>query len=244
MGEGVAAHDRLVARHLDAGDVGDQPARRHEARRDDPRVAAVVITAGAEGHDDLLERAVARPFTEPVDRALHLACAGLDTREAVGHGQAEVVVAVHADHGAVDAAHPFPQTLDDMVHLEGRGIADRVGDVDGGGARVDDRLDHAAEEIDLGAGRILRRKLDVVAEVPRMFHAGHRAGEHLVLVHPQLELAVDRTRRQEDVNPRLSGVLQRLPGPVDVGVIAAGEAADGGTVHRAGDLAHALEIPR
>jgi hypothetical protein len=46
--------------------------------------------------------------------------------------------------------------------------------------------------------------------------------------HLQLELAMDRAGGQEDVNPRPLGVLERLPGAVDVGVVAAGQAADRG----------------
>ena len=65
----------------------------------------VVIVAGPQGHDDLLERAVAGPLAHAVDRTLHLAGAGLDRRQAVGHGHAQVVVAVDADHRPVDVGH-------------------------------------------------------------------------------------------------------------------------------------------
>ena len=47
-----------------------------------------------------------------------------------------------------------------------------------------------------------------------------------LLVHLQLELAMDGAGGQEDVDPRLLGVLDGLPGPVDVGVAAAGQPAD------------------
>ena len=73
VGEGVLADDRLVALHVDAGDVGRQPAGGHQAWRVDARGGAVVIAAGSQGHDDLFQRAIAGPFAQPVDRTLDLA---------------------------------------------------------------------------------------------------------------------------------------------------------------------------
>ena len=55
----------------------------------------------AERHDELLERGVAGALADAVDRALDLPHAALDRREAVGDGQAEIVVAVRAEDGAV-----------------------------------------------------------------------------------------------------------------------------------------------
>ena len=73
-------------------------------------------------------------------------------------------------------------------------------------------------------------------------HARDRPRDDLVLVHPQLELAVDRAGGQEDVDPGVRGVLQRFPRAVDVFVVAAGQAADRRAADRAGDLADRLEI--
>ena len=111
-----------------------------------PVSALVEVAAGAQGHDDLFQRAVAGPFADAVDRALDLPGAGLDGGQAVGHGQAQVVVAVDADHRLVDVGHALAERCDHAAHVGGRGVADRVGDVDGGGAGVDGRLD------DLGRG--------------------------------------------------------------------------------------------
>ena len=69
-----------------------------------PVSSVIVVAAGAQGHDDFFQRAVAGPLAEAVDRAFDLAGAVLDGGQAVGHGQAQVVVAVDADHGLVDAA--------------------------------------------------------------------------------------------------------------------------------------------
>ena len=117
VGEGVLADDRLVALHLDAGDVGHQPAGGHEPLGVDARVGVVVVVPRAQGHDDFFQRAVAGPLADAVDRALDLARAGLDGGQAVGHGQAQVVVAVDADHGLVDVRHAVAERADDVAHV-------------------------------------------------------------------------------------------------------------------------------
>ena len=77
--------------------------------------ALVVVVPRAEGHHDFFERAVAGPLAEAVDRALDLAGAVLDGRQAVGHRQAEVVVAVNADHRLVDVRHALDEIADDAA---------------------------------------------------------------------------------------------------------------------------------
>ena len=86
-----------------------------------------------------------------------------------------------------------------------RGVADRVGDVDRRGPGVDGRLDDLAEEVELGAGGVLGRELDVVAIADGPLHAGDGPRDDLLLVHLELELAVDRAGGEKDVNPRLLG---------------------------------------
>ena len=83
-----------------------QPAGGNEPLRVDAAWSMlVVIAAGSQRHDDFFERAVAGPFADAVDGAFDLAGAVLDGGQAVGDGQAEVVVAVDADHGLVDVRH-------------------------------------------------------------------------------------------------------------------------------------------
>ena len=67
-----------------------------------------VIGARAERHHDFFQRGVAGPFADPVDGAFHLARAVADAGERVGHRQAEIVVAVHADDGPLDVRHVLP----------------------------------------------------------------------------------------------------------------------------------------
>ena len=115
------------------------------------------------------------PARSPMPLIVHSICpAPASTAgQAVGHGQAQVVVAVDADHGLVDVRHALAERADHVGHVGGRGVADRVGDVDRGGAGVDGRLDHLAEEVGLGAGGVFGRELDVGAVAGRPLHAGH-----------------------------------------------------------------------
>ena len=73
-------------------------------------------------------------------------------------------------------------------------------------------------------------------------HAGDRLLDDLGLGHPQLVLAVDGRGGQEDVDARLLGVLDRLPGAVDVAVVAPGQAADRRAGDLGGDRPHGLEV--
>ena len=67
--------------------------------------AAEVVGPGAQRHHDLLERGVAGPLAETVDRALDLPGAGRHAGQRVGDREPEVVVAVRRDDEvALDAA--------------------------------------------------------------------------------------------------------------------------------------------
>ena len=103
VGEGVLAHHGLVARHVHAGDARDQPAGRVELAVSTPVDTPKVFSAGAQRHHHLFQRAVAGPLADAVDGALDLTGAGADRGEAVGHGHAQVVVAVHAQARPLDA---------------------------------------------------------------------------------------------------------------------------------------------
>ncbi len=121
----------------------------------------------AERHHDFFERAVAGPLADAVDGALDLAGAVFDAGEAVGHGQAEIVVAVDADHRAVDVRHALDEGSDDVAEVRRRGVADGVGNVDRRRAGVDRGFDDLAEEVELGARGVFGRELDVVAVAAR-----------------------------------------------------------------------------
>ena len=117
------------------------------------------------------------------------------------------------------------------VLLRGR-VADRVGDVDHGRALGDrDRADLGGE-LDVGAGRVHRRELDVVGVGPGQRDGRLRLALDVLARGLQLVLDVDVGGRDEGVDPRSLRVLDRAPGGVDVSLVGAGEPAD----HRSLDL--------
>ena len=96
-----------------------------------------VVPAGVQGHDHLLHRGVACPFTYSVDAALHLAGAGFDRSDAVRDGQPQVVMAVDAEHSLMDVGDVLLYIANKLGELGGNGVTYGVRDVDGGGAGVD-----------------------------------------------------------------------------------------------------------
>ena len=121
-----------------------------------------VVGAGPDRHDDLFEGAVAGPLADAVDGALDLPRPFVQGGQAVGDRQAQVVVAVDADDHLVDAADVLLQMADGGGVLARHRVADRVGDVDRGGAGLDGPLDDLGQEVQLGAGGVLGRELDVL----------------------------------------------------------------------------------
>ncbi len=169
--ERVLADDRLVARNRHAGDAREQAAGREQALGVDAGVQAVDAFAHLERHHDFLERRIARTLADAVDRAFHLARAAADGGEAVGHGHAEVVVAVNAEGHLVGAANVLRQEREDVVEFLGHRVADGVGHVDRGRAGFDHGFDHFAQELGFGARGVLGRELDVLAQAARVLHA-------------------------------------------------------------------------
>ena len=232
VGERVAAHDRLVALDGQPGDRREHPADRIEALGLDAGREAVVVETGLERHHDFLERGIAGALADAVDRAFDLACSGLAAGQAVGDRQAEVVVAVGADDRPLDIGHALLERADHLAVLQRRGVADGIGNVDGGGAGFDGGLDDLAKKVDLGAGGVFGAELDVRAISLGPSHAGDGLLDDLGLGHPQLVLAVNGRSGQKDVDPRFLSVLDGFPGAVDVAVVAPGQPAD----RRAGDF--------
>ena len=100
----IRADHRLIRRHRNAQQVGDQAAGAIQLARVDVGVHAEVIGAGAQRHHDFFERRVPGPFADAVDGAFHLPGAVQHAGQRIGHGHAEIVMAVHADGRPLDAA--------------------------------------------------------------------------------------------------------------------------------------------
>ena len=108
----------------------------------------------------------------------------------------------------------------------GRGVADGVGHVDGGGAGFDGDAHHLDEEIAIGAGGVFGRKLDVVGKRAGQAHRLAAELERLRAADLQLVFEMQIARRQEDVDAGAVGKLQRAGGHLDVFSLGAGERSD------------------
>ena len=123
-----------------------------------------LVAADHEGGGDLFESGVAGALADAVDGALDLACAGLNAGEGVGDGHAEIVVAVGGEDDVLGARNLCEQHAEGGGVLVGRGVADGVGDVDGGRSGLDGDGDDLDEEVGVGAGGVFGGELDVVGE--------------------------------------------------------------------------------
>ena len=193
-------------------------------------------------HDDLFERGVAGALADAVDRALDLPGAGADGRERVGDGEAEVVVAMGAEDRAVGVGHPLDDRLEEAGDLVRRRVSDRVGQVDRGRAGIDDGLDDATQEIQVAAGGVFGRELDVVGVAARARDGIDGRSQAGLSRHPEFCRQVQVRRRDERVNAAPRGWCQRLAGAVDVCRRAARQRRDDRVLDGSGDLADGLGI--
>ena len=220
-------------------------ARPGELGRDDVGVGVELVAVHPDGHDDLLERGVAGALAEAVDRALDLAGAVLDALEGERRGHAEVVVGVHGDDDVLDADDVVGEALDARPEVLGQLVARGVGNVDDGGARVDGCLDHANQEVLVGAAGVLGVELDVLDVALGVLHAVDGALHALVLGDAQLVAQVARRDAEAGVDARALGAGERLGRPVDVLLDRAREAADHAVVAgESTDLLHGAEVAR
>ena len=200
------------------------------------------IGAGLDRHHDLFQRRVARALAEPVDGAFDLPRAARTARQAIGDGQAQIVVAMRREDGLIRVRHALAQHLDHLVELLRHGVADGVGHVDRGSAGLDRGLHAAAQEIRLGARCVHRRPFHIVGMRAGPRHRGDHDLEHLLRAHLQLILPVDRRGADEGVDAAPLGMAHRFARPVDVLRIAARQAAHDRVLHQLRNLRDGLEI--
>ena len=242
--ERVAADDGLVGLRMNPGDAGEQLARPVDLGRIHGGLILQAVPAHFKRHHDLLQRRVARPFTDAVDGALHLPGARFDGSERVRHGEPEVVVAMDADHHVLQIGDGAPEMRDEAVVLRGIGVAHRIGNVDGGGTRADRGVEHLGEELVVGPGGVFRTELDVIHEGPGPRHGGHGLLQALLPGDAQLVLEVEIGRRDEDMDARPGRALQRPTRRVDVSGRASREGGDDRALESPGNPLHRRQLIR
>ena len=242
MREGVAADDRLVELHRERRHRRHDLRRAVEHRRHDTGAIRQDVRARRNGHHHLFERRVARPLADAVDGAFDLPRAAAHPGERIRHRQAEVVVAMDGEDRLVRIRHALAHFAEHRLVFVGRGIADRVGNVDRRRAGFDRRLHAATQEIALAARAVFGRPFHVLDVVARARHGGDGEFENLLRLHLQLVLHVDRRCREKDVDARLARVPHRFGATIDVAGRRAGEARDRGVLYAPRDLGDSLEI--
>ena len=242
MRERIPADDRLVVLHRERG------RRRHELRgarqhgRIDIGPERQHVVAGLDRHHDLFQRRIAGALADAVDGAFDLARAAVHAGQRIRHRHAEIVMAMHREHRLVGIRHALAHHAEQRRIFFRRRIADRVGDIDRGGAGIDRGLHAAAQEIVLGAGAVLRRPFDIVGVIARARHLRDHHLEDLVRLLLQLVFHVYGRGGEEGMDALPRRRLDGLGAAVDVLRRRAGEPAHHRILRALGDLVHRGEI--
>ena len=122
MCERVVSHDRLVGLHHHASNRREQSTRCVDFTRVDLGVdRSELILSRADRHHDFFERRVACTLANAIHGALDLTRACADGRKAIGHRQAEIVVAMDRIDHVFGARHPGAEIGDQArIFVRGR----------------------------------------------------------------------------------------------------------------------------
>ena len=197
-----------------------------------------ILLVHPHGHDDLLERRVARALAQAVDGALDLRRAIADGLECKGCGHAQIVMRVDRNRNVLDAGHALAQIANTSTKLPRHVIARGVRNIHDRSAGLDRCLDNADQELLIGAARILGIKLDIVDKLTSVLYGVNSALDSLILGHMELvtQMAGAHTQTGMDTGPlsRLEGFC----GHFDILIDRTGETAYRAPVTR--DLANLL----
>src|ERR1700687_336482 len=94
--------------------------------------------------------------------------------------------------------------------------ADRVRNIEGAGARLDHRLHHFTQEVDIGAAGVLGGGLDVRTKGPGQLDAVPRLLQALPPRNFELVLQMDIGGGKKGVNTGAGSAFEGLPGALNV----------------------------
>ena len=172
-----------------------------------------------------------------------MACARLDGGERVGHGEAEIIMAVGAENRIGRSTSLGDDLGEHVAVFFGCSVAGGIGKIDGGGTRGDGGLDDLDEEIDFSAGSIFRRELYVGGKATGAANSVGGETEDLVAGFTEFKIAMDFAGTKKNVNPALfASRFHGGSGGINVGVDAAGQATDDGTADGPGNFLDGIEI--
>ena len=242
MCERIRADDRLGRCNSNAGNGLDHAACAVDLGGLDVAANAEVVGTGLERHNALLHRGVACALADAVDGALDLVNTGLNACQRVCNCHAEVVVHVAGQDYVLDTLGVLTQILDAGCVLLRDHVADGIRNVDGSSTGLDGGFNDAAQEVEVGAGRILSGELDVRTELLGEGYVVRYGFQHLIRCHLQLVLHVYRAGCQEGVNAGRLCTADGVPCRLDVLLTAARQRADGSAAHGISDCCDGSRI--
>ena len=241
--KGVGAHNGLVGLHGKAGNLTDQAACCHDLLGIDAHFQIKVVFAGFERHDGFFQRAIARTLAQAVDGAFDLARAtDLDAGQRVGYGHTQVVVAVHAPDGLVAVGNTLTQGFDESAVQLRYGVANRIGNIDGGGAFFDDCFNNLAEKIHFTAISIFGAEFHIGAQAACLAYGHLGLFQHLLGRHAQFFLHMQGAGGDKGVDAATGSVFQCFASAGDIAFIGTRQRADRCILDGVGNGLHALEI--
>ncbi|OPY66384.1 MAG: hypothetical protein A4E57_02823 [Syntrophorhabdaceae bacterium PtaU1.Bin034] len=242
MGKGVCPDNRLVRLHGRTGNRSDEPARRVYLLAYNLGVRGKDIPSCPKDHDDLFHCRITRTFSYAVDRAFHLAGAGLHRSNRVGDGQAEIVMTVDTDNGPGNIRYMIHDVADQRTELIRDRIADRVRHVYGSRSCIDRHLKDTAKVVPIASRCIHRRELNVVRVASCPLHRLLGDLQNFIPVFPKLVLQMDIRRGDEGMDAWFHCVLNGFPRPVDIFEIGPGKTRDLALSHDLGDLPDRFKV--
>ena len=216
MGEGIAAHNRLIGLHIKTRNGRQQTAGLQDILRHNPIRNRDRIRPRAQRHHHFFDRGIARAFANAIDGGFNLPHPGTNGRKRIRNRQTQIIMIMRGQDHLIRTRDPFTHHGENARHILRQRITDRIGDIDGGGTRLDGRFHTTAEEIRVRPRAIFRRPFHIIRMLAGEFNtAGHQI-QHLFRFKPQLDTHMQRTGRDKSMYPLARRRLHRLSRPQNI----------------------------
>jgi len=136
----------------------------------------------------------------------------------------------------------MPRGLNQFGHLGGKSISHSIGNINGGGASLDDLFQDLAKKIPGGASGVFRRKLHVLAVGLRQSDSVTRLLDTFAPRDLEFVLKVNVRGGEEYVDAGMDSSGERLPGSLDVIAATASQGSNHRPAYGARDGLHGMEI--
>ena len=153
---------------------------------------------------------------------------------------------MHGNHGLVNVRHVGVDASNQLPKLRRGGVANGVGNVDGGGTGGDGRFDHLVHKFRITAAGVFAGELDIVDQGAGVGH--HLGGDrqHLSAGFAQFVLEVDVARGNKGMDAAIGRRSHGVGTGLDIAPGRPGKPTDNGSINAAHHLSDALdsaEIP-